>query len=1194
MKMRHNYSPLVNQEFKNLIIPSSSHKEQHFFYDKRQKLYKATASINKFLYSLLFLTCLVVVKPQPLKAQDISWTSYMDLGSATFDQYSHAVASNNNGTYQGGITSRSVSPIAYLGGAAAAGFIPSFIADYSMIVRYAPDGGSITAYTGTGIIKGTSEISDIELFPDGKVLVLFENGVVQIYSADLKTQYYNANPLIAGVSATSVAIKDNSTFYVAYVLDANINVPGTLTMGPDAVRAPIAGLSDGLIVCHSFNGTSSVTPLWGTFVGGDGSAKGINSVALTTDKTKLCFAFNSSTSGTTGMHALVNAVDATALVAELIIGVLPATTTVPTNFDVLSWLGGTLDESTGLVAATNTNFYVSGTTQSTNLPAVTGAPQTTFGGGLYDAFLSVIPLNGSSGSGFRTTYIGGTNTEAAQGLAVNQVTGTVAVMGKTLSTNFPVNNSTPPANIYKSGSSGGNLLSHEIFYTLYSPDLATRKFATYIGGSNDDYLNGLGSGSLYYSSETGTFTLNFVTHSTLTYLNTYPGYDKSKTNAALDTWYVMAFSSEPSAEYGDAPLSYEGSPTDLAYSLVPSTVNVRLGATIDKEVPPVISNTTATTDDITNSGSADDEDGVSTFPALAANATAYSLSVSVFNNTGAATTLQGWIDFNLNGTFDNNEYATVSVPANASQQTVTLAWSGLTGGVAGNSFVRLRLNDDATKAATDDIGFKGNGEVEDYALTIDAAAATTAPPTGMNATPTPTCVGTSVALSATGISGATYTWSVSPAGATLASAAGTVSGTTASNTLSSTAAGTYTVSVTQTVAGVTSSATTTTVTVNGLATAPVPTASTKTNVCPANTVDLTTLEPAAVAGQSYEWHTVSSNPTSGVDLVTTPATASAGTYYLYTKSTAGACYSPASSAVTATVTTCCPTITNIAGNNTNPATCSGSDGSIKVCGLTANGTGYTINYDKNGTAVTALTSQTADASGCITITGLTAGSYTNIKVSNTACPSGSNALSATLADPSGLSSPSALAGIPNPACTGSAVALTATGTAGATYIWSVSPAGATLASTAGTVSGTTASNSLSSTAAGTYTVSVTQTVAGCTSVAATTSITVNGLATAPVPTASTKSNVCPVTTVDLTSLQPAAVAGQIYEWHTVASNPTSGVDLVTTPATASAGTYYLYTKSTAGACYSTASSAVTATISSCCNVGSVAPDLMKN
>ncbi|CAN1578617.1 hypothetical protein MCERE19_04373 [Spirosomataceae bacterium] len=462
-------------------------------------------------------------------------------------------------------------------------------------------------------------------------------------------------------------------------------------------------------------------------------------------------------------------------------------------------------------------------------------------------------------------------------------------------------------------------------------------------------------------------------------------------------------------------------------------------------------------------------------------------------------------------------------------------------------------------------------------LTDPAAPAA---PTGLAGVPSSNiCIGTSVALSATGTAGATYAWTVDSTGATLESAAGTVSATIASNNFNSTAAGTYTVSLTQTVSGCTSAPATIILTVNATPSTIVPTAIITSNLCPAATVDLTAVEPIAVSGVTYEWHTAASNPTAGT-LVATPSAVAAGTYYLYGKSSSG-CYSAASSAVTATVATCCEAITNTTGDNVNPNACSTATGSIKLCGLTANGTGYTINYDKNGTPQTALMNQTADASGCITLTGLTAGSYTNIKISSTDCPSGSNALSANLTDPAAPTAPTGLAGVPSSnICIGTSVALSATGTAGATYSWTVSPTGATLDSTAGTVSGTTVSNTFNSTAAGTYTVSLTQTVSGCTSAPATTILTVNATPSTVVPTAISTSNLCPAATVDLTAVEPIAVSGVTYEWHTAASNPTAGT-LVATPSAVAAGTYYLYGKSSSG-CYSAASSAVTATVATCC------------
>lgn len=91
-----------------------------------------------------------------------------------------------------------------------------------------------------------------------------------------------------------------------------------------------------------------------------------------------------------------------------------------------------------------------------------------------------------------------------------------------------------------------------------------------------------------------------------------------------------------------------------------------------------------------------------------------------------------------------------------------------------------------------------------------------------------------------------------------------------------------------------------------------------------------------------------------------------------------------------------------------------------------------------------------------------------------------------------------------------------------------------------------------------------------------------GCPPAPTLSASTKANTCPITTADLTTLQPAAGVGQTFEWHTVASSPTT-LTYVSSPTQVAAGTYYLYVKEI---CYSPASLPVTVTISVC-----TSPDL---
>ena len=161
-------------------------------------------------------------------------------------------------------------------------------------------------------------------------------------------------------------------------------------------------------------------------------------------------------------------------------------------------------------------------------------------------------------------------------------------------------------------------------------------------------------------------------------------------------------------------------------------------------------------------------------------------------------------------------------------------------------------------------------------------------------------------------------------------------------------------------------------------------------------------------------------------------------------------------------------IPSLTVSGSNPTTCNGTEGTITLQGLVAN-TAYTVNYSKNSGSLTSAT-LTSNGSGSITIAGLTKGSYTGIQVSLNGCSSSSGSINLT--DPS----PAAptLSASSTSICVGASTNLTATNTSGATYTWSVSPSsGATLGAS------TTNVNTLSASAAGSYTVTVTQTVVGC-------------------------------------------------------------------------------------------------------------------
>lgn len=173
-------------------------------------------------------------------------------------------------------------------------------------------------------------------------------------------------------------------------------------------------------------------------------------------------------------------------------------------------------------------------------------------------------------------------------------------------------------------------------------------------------------------------------------------------------------------DHADAPNTYQTSNSNNgAYHQFMDNPNLYLGTQPDREVDGIPS-INANGDDANGT---DDENSVSSFPALFSTQTSYSIRATATNTTGQAATLLGWIDFNGNGIFDTNEAAMVNVPNGSNNATVNLNWSGLSGIQVGQTYARLRLTSDlnvatGSLATSKPYGVAGNGEVEDYTFTI--------------------------------------------------------------------------------------------------------------------------------------------------------------------------------------------------------------------------------------------------------------------------------------------------------------------------------------------------------------------------------------------------------------------------------------------------------------------------------------------
>jgi hypothetical protein len=169
-----------------------------------------------------------------------------------------------------------------------------------------------------------------------------------------------------------------------------------------------------------------------------------------------------------------------------------------------TYLGGSgLDEGVGIAVDALGNAYVAGVTESTTFPTTAGAFDTTFNGGIFDAF--VTKLN-SLGSGLLySTYLGGSGLDLGRGIAVDAL-GNAYVTGVTESTNFPTTMGAFDTTL--------NGVS-DAFVTKLNPSLvgpASLVYSTYLGGSGRDEGDGIAvdaAGDAYVTGRTG--SSNFPT-----------------------------------------------------------------------------------------------------------------------------------------------------------------------------------------------------------------------------------------------------------------------------------------------------------------------------------------------------------------------------------------------------------------------------------------------------------------------------------------------------------------------------------------------------------------------------------------------------------------------------------------------------------------------------------------------------------
>ncbi|WP_309495554.1 SBBP repeat-containing protein [Mechercharimyces sp. CAU 1602] len=152
--------------------------------------------------------------------------------------------------------------------------------------------------------------------------------------------------------------------------------------------------------------------------------------------------------------------------------------TLPLTIDPIviysTYLGGSSIESgTGIEVDSDRNSYITGVTSSTDFPVTSGAFQSTFAGDR-DAF--VTKMNATGTSLIYSTYLGGTDDDAANGIDVDSM-GNAYVTGTTMSTDFPIT----------SGSFQTTFMGFEnAFVTKLNSTGTSLLYSTYLGRSGSN------------------------------------------------------------------------------------------------------------------------------------------------------------------------------------------------------------------------------------------------------------------------------------------------------------------------------------------------------------------------------------------------------------------------------------------------------------------------------------------------------------------------------------------------------------------------------------------------------------------------------------------------------------------------------------------------------------------------------------
>ncbi len=257
-------------------------------------------------------------------------------------------------------------------------------------------------------------------------------------------------------------------------------------------------------------------------------------------------------------------------------------TTFPLNY--FSYLGGSgTDVGLAIAVDPGQNAHVTGSTDSPDFNKVNFI-QGTFGGGLTDAFVALIPTAGStSTAGGYSTYLGGSGADRGTGIAVD-ANGATYVAGETASTDF-LTKSPPQTPPFQPALNGG------------ANNIASDASVAKLGSLSDVEISVAATPTVG-----GTPTVGVGNQATFTYTITNNGPDTASAVTFTDTLPATnATFNSVVASTGASCTSPTGTPASITCAI--GTINVGATATVTVFLTPTLAVTLANSGIVTANGS---------------------------------------------------------------------------------------------------------------------------------------------------------------------------------------------------------------------------------------------------------------------------------------------------------------------------------------------------------------------------------------------------------------------------------------------------------------------------------------------------------------------------------------------------------------------------------------------------------------